>query len=310
MSETSLVSVVMCTYNGAMYLDEQVKSILMQEAVNLELIIVDDCSTDNTWAKLKQWQEKDRRIHLFRNELNLGYNRNFEQAIQKATGAYIAIADQDDIWMPSKLKKQVASLQSTTVVLSHCRSVRLQKGRLRIKSASLHHPFVGNDSRKLFMFNQINGHDMVFKKELMSKAMPLPKGMMYDWWIGVMATCYGNIVSVNELLVHHRIHEQNSFFTEKKERIKQPDLPEYLIQFANIPSLKPEALHFLTQLIQAIRLHEQRVVDGFDTSFFNFLLVHGKTIFGHKKRWVPWFNYVKSAFKYSGKTYTGKGLSF
>ncbi len=72
-----LVSVVMCTYNGGLFIDEQIESIINQDYKNIELIIVDDVSTDDTWKKLEAWQCKNDFIKIYKNEINLGYNKNF-----------------------------------------------------------------------------------------------------------------------------------------------------------------------------------------------------------------------------------------
>ncbi len=303
------VSVVMCTYNGVQFINEQIDTILKQDYPIYELIIVDDRSIDDTWNRLLDWQKKDDRIQLYQNEQNLGYNKNFEKAIGLTTGDVIAIADQDDIWMPAKIRKQVESLQFPEVLLSHTRSVRLQNGRLRYKSASLHHHYKGNDTSKLFMFNQINGHDMMFKKELIPKFMPVPEGMMYDWWIAINATCYGTIASIDEFLVHHRIHDHNSFFTGKRQSIGQPDLIEFLGMFATIPVLHVKDRNFLSELIQQIKRHNHYHPGSFDKTFFKFLYKNGNILFGHKKRWIPLLNYFKSAMKYARMDYKGRGIS-
>ncbi len=299
----------MCTYNGIQFINEQIDTILKQDHPIFELIIVDDRSFDDTWNRLLDWQKKDDRIQLYQNEQNIGYNKNFGKAISLTTGDVIAIADQDDIWMPAKVRKQVESLRSPDVMLSHTRSVRLQDGRLRYKSASLHHHFKGNDTRKLLMFNQVNGHDMMFKKELIPKLMPMPEGMMYDWWLAVVATTFGAIASVNEFLVHHRIHDQNSFFTQKPQKKKQPDLIDCLKMFIEIPGLRNNDRKFLIELIQQIDRHNSLKPGSFDRHFFSFLYKHAAILFGHKKRWIPKLNYLKSAFKFSKMDFRGRGIT-
>lgn len=305
-----LVSVVMCTYNGSQFLDEQIKSILNQEYRNLELIIVDDASTDDTWQKLEKWQQQDKRIRIYRNEINVGYNKNFIYAIKLAKGDLIAISDQDDIWMPTKISKQVVALKNNNTVLSHNRSVRFENGRLRFKSASLFHHFKGNDTRGLFMFNQINGHDIMFKKELVNKFIPVPEGMMYDWWIAVIATCYGKIASVDEYLVHHRIHRQNSFFNTAKSQKEQLDLQDVLKLFSTIDVLTTESKKFLNNFLHLLTEHNKLAEGTFDFNFFRFLYKNGRVLFGHKKRLVPQFNYLKNALKFARFNFEGKGITF
>lgn len=299
----------MCTYNGALFIDEQIETIFNQDYAIHELVVVDDLSTDETWDKLQAWKKKDVRVQLHRNEVNLGYNKNFEKALLLAKGDLLAIADQDDIWLPAKIGRQVSQFKNEKVMLSHTRSVRFEKGRLRYKSASLFNHFSGNDTRRLFMFNQVNGHDMMVRKELVQKSFPLPDGMMYDWWLAVMATCYGTIASVDEYLVHHRIHEQNSFFNEKAPQKKQPDLPQFLEMFSEIKVLPPAAQVFLEEFRSLLRQHENVPAGALDKDLFRFLLKNSKIIFGHKKRWLPALHYLKSARKYARFDFRGKGIS-
>lgn len=92
------ISVVMCTYNGDKYLEQQIDSILCQTYPIHELIIQDDCSTDRTVTIIEAYQKRDPRVKLYINEAPLGFNYNFSSAFAKAEGEYIASSDQDDIW--------------------------------------------------------------------------------------------------------------------------------------------------------------------------------------------------------------------
>jgi glycosyltransferase involved in cell wall biosynthesis len=310
MHHDSLVSIVMCTYNGEMYLNEQIESVLKQDYQNFELIVVDDHSTDNTWKLLENWRKKDNRIRIFRNEVNLGYNKNFEKAIQLASGDFISICDQDDIWLPQKISKTVNAFTDKKVILAHCRSVRLENKELKFYKARLHHHFQGNDTRKLFFFNQIMGHDMVFRKELVSKIVPIPQGMSYDWWIAVIATCYGSVVSVEDYLVYHRIHNQNNFFNNNAASKKRElDLEDTLKLFSNIGSLNSEKKRYLHRLLALLSHHNRREKVSFNFKLFLFLLKNRKIVFGHKRRLIPEISYIKNAVKYAKLDYRGKGIS-
>lgn len=119
----SSLSIVMCTYNGAVFVEAQVQSILAQTYPFEELVIVDDASTDQTYALLQQLATADERIQLFQNPTNIGYNANFEKAIRYSSGAYIAFADQDDIWEKEKLRLMMAALEPSTALI-YCDSVR------------------------------------------------------------------------------------------------------------------------------------------------------------------------------------------
>src|SRR5688572_3666270 len=95
-----MVSVCMATKNGGEYLEEQINSILVQLNPEDELIISDDCSTDNTIAIVQSY--KDHRIKLFQNKIPKGISKNFETSLQLSKGDYIFLADQDDVWLPRK----------------------------------------------------------------------------------------------------------------------------------------------------------------------------------------------------------------
>ena len=95
------VSVVMCTYNGKQFLREQMDSILAQDYPLHEIIVQDDRSTDDTWDILQTYAKAHPGLFkLFRNDEQLGFNRNFHTALLRATGQYVAISDQDDIYTP------------------------------------------------------------------------------------------------------------------------------------------------------------------------------------------------------------------
>ena len=123
-----LVSVVMSTYNGSSYVAEQIESILNQTYSSLEIILADDASTDNTFEILKSYAEKDRRIITCQRKENAGYNINFSEACAKATGTYIAISDQDDVWELDKIEKQLKKInEDPNNILVHCISARFEE---------------------------------------------------------------------------------------------------------------------------------------------------------------------------------------
>ena len=115
--QESLISVALCTYNGEKFLREQIDSILAQTYKNLEIVIVDDCSTDKTTNIINAYAEKDKRIKLFQNASNLGFNKNFERALGLTSGEYIAISDQDDIWLPQKLQSLLDNIKNNWLII-------------------------------------------------------------------------------------------------------------------------------------------------------------------------------------------------
>ncbi len=111
-SNPPLVSVIIPVYNAARYLDEAIKSILEQTYRNLELIIVDDCSTDGSYKVALAYVAADPRVRVFKNKSNQGISGNRNRGIGLARGTYIAWQDADDISLPNRVERQVALMES------------------------------------------------------------------------------------------------------------------------------------------------------------------------------------------------------
>ncbi|MEE0860261.1 MAG: glycosyltransferase family A protein, partial [Paludibacteraceae bacterium] len=105
-----LVSIIMPAYNSGRFIEQSIRSVLSQTYTEWELLIVDDCSTDDTPSIVASF--KDKRIHFQRNEHNMGAALSRNKAIQAAKGKYIAFLDADDKWLPTKLEKQVGFMQN------------------------------------------------------------------------------------------------------------------------------------------------------------------------------------------------------
>lgn len=102
-----LVSVIMPAYNCADYIGESIDSVIAQTYENWELVIVDDCSTDNTEEIIDRYIQKDNRIRYFKLEQNSGAAIARNKAVEVAQGIYLAFLDSDDLWVNTKLEKQI-----------------------------------------------------------------------------------------------------------------------------------------------------------------------------------------------------------
>lgn len=114
-----LVSVIMPAYNSAEYISDAVKSVLLQSYSNLELIICDDASDDETVADAKKASSDDPRVIILRNETNAGVAAARNKAISKASGRYIAFLDSDDIWEKDKLSEQLKFMKDNGCALCY-----------------------------------------------------------------------------------------------------------------------------------------------------------------------------------------------
>jgi glycosyltransferase involved in cell wall biosynthesis len=113
-----LVSIIMPSYNTAKYISQSVESVLNQTYTNWELIIVDDCSIDNTDEIIKPYLE-DGRIKYLKNEKNSGAAVSRNYALREAKGKWIAFLDSDDIWEPKKLEKQISFMKNRNCGFSY-----------------------------------------------------------------------------------------------------------------------------------------------------------------------------------------------
>src|SRR5579872_5327047 len=121
MRDALKVSVAMCTFNGAKFVEAQLQSIFQQTRVPDEIIVCDDVSTDATVEVLRKVAAKDPvNIQIHQNSRNLGYLENFESAVRRTTGDIIFLSDQDDVWLPEKVATMVEPfLRNPQVVLAY-----------------------------------------------------------------------------------------------------------------------------------------------------------------------------------------------
>lgn len=197
------ISVVMCTYNGARYLREQLDTILAQTYPVYEIVVQDDNSTDETLSILESYAERYPVIHVFRNESGLhGINGNFFSAMARATGDYIAISDQDDIWEKNKLRCQAEGIGDKLL----CSAFSLPfsddgfpiKADMRVPNTHL--------VRNTYIC-ELPGHSMLFHRSLLAyivggETLPL----YYDWQLLNVAAAAESIVFLKKVLVHFRRH--------------------------------------------------------------------------------------------------------
>ncbi|MDR1913036.1 MAG: glycosyltransferase [Clostridiales bacterium] len=115
---TELVSVITPMYNAELYISDTIKSVLSQSYENWEMIIVDDCSTDNSLRIVLDFADKDDRIHIVRKRKRAGVAETRNTALDIAKGRYIALLDADDCWLPNKLERQLEFMSGTGCALS------------------------------------------------------------------------------------------------------------------------------------------------------------------------------------------------
>lgn len=212
-----LVSVAMTTYNGEHYLEKQLESIINQSFKNIEIIIVDDCSSDKTKQILQSFHDEYSDIYnikILDNLNNIGFVKNFEKAIRHCSGKYIALCDQDDVWHKNKIELLVGAIDNYSLIFSDV-SLMDSKGDIYVKSRS--HKFkIDNKSnisfRELVFKNYVIGCSCLFSSAIINDILPFPEdALFHDWWIAIVAVKRQGIKYYDESLIDYRQHDSNVY---------------------------------------------------------------------------------------------------
>lgn len=211
------ISIAMCTYNGEKYLRDQLDSILSQTHRNLELIIVDDCSSDNTLAILEKYSKSDDRIRVIKNSENLGFVRNFEKAIAACSGDLIALADQDDVWIEHKIESLVRDIGDNWLIYSRVQLMDMNGAPIDREFPGCSR-VEGNCPLSLILKNCVTGHACLIRRELFELARPsLAKMPYHDQWLAIVAASQGKLKAGQEVLSYYRIHDDNAVMDAKRK---------------------------------------------------------------------------------------------
>jgi glycosyltransferase involved in cell wall biosynthesis len=297
----TLVSVALCTYNGEKFLRAQLDSILSQSHFKLEIVIVDDRSTDGTIDIVKSYAAKDARVKYYINAENLGYNRNFEKAIGLCTGEYIAPSDQDDIWEFAKIETMLMQWRKgSAFIYSLSGDFFGDDFSSRRSAPSVSYSDI-DDTHKLVFNSPVHGHACMFKKELYAVCTPFPPIIFYDWWISMHAASIGVIGCVPQTLTWHRVHESNSSRTltsirdkDERDRKLRDQCAFFIETFFEWNPGKPgerQSLLYYASLLQKM--------DGkkYSWSMFKYVMSHRHKIFHYKRKTFVFFSHVKHAFR-------------
>lgn len=300
MNNKPLVSIALCTYNGAAFLAQQMQTLLQQTYSFVEIVVVDDASSDATTTILRSFAANDPRIRLYANEKNLGFNKNFERAVSLCRGEYIAIADQDDVWEPTKLEVMMANWPPAcdfVYSLSEDFSGAAPAAKKIKRRVQL---YTGSDPHKLFFETPIHGHASMFRRSLLPHAMPFPADVFYDWWLSVIASSVGQVGCVSQLLSHHRVHIKNSSrylirIQQKEERHAQlrRQRIRFMEAFLEKPFVRTDVRTFLKKYMALL---QQKADDGFSLPLFLFFFSNRSITFYYKKN-KSVFSLLKNSFK-------------
>lgn len=204
------VSVVMATYNGEKYIRKQLESILENLKEEDEIIISDDGSKDSTRSIIKEYMTNDKRIKLLDGPKN-GIKQNFANGIKNATGKYIFLADQDDIWKQNKVESILNVFEKEKVKLV-IHDAEIVDENLKVTEESFFkYRNSGSGILKNIWKNTYIGCCIAFDATIRDKILPIPNDIeMHDQWIGIIAEMEGKVHFLKEVLISYRRHGDNN----------------------------------------------------------------------------------------------------
>ena len=210
------ISIALCTFNGAKFLSAQLESFLKQTRLPDELIVCDDCSTDETVKILQEFSAVSPfSVKIFVNEKNLRSTKNFEKAILLCVGNLIFLSDQDDVWKPEKIEKIEAEFNKNPklgMIFSDAEIVDENLKPLEKNLFDFTFPETarnGNIFDILLSQNAVTGATMAFRAEFCKSFMPFPDNipnLIHDAWIALSISANAETKFIAEPLIKYRQH--------------------------------------------------------------------------------------------------------
>jgi len=228
----------MCTYNGARFVGEQLASIAAQTRPPDELVVCDDRSTDATIECIREFaRTAPFPVRVFENDKNIGSTKNFERAVELCEGDFIAVADQDDVWLPEKLRRLEEALANESTALAFTDGEVVDESLRPLGQRVWQTIRFGEEEQRLFRegrafavlldHNVVTGAAMALKAEFKKLILPFPNDLthdgipvIHDWWTALIIAAVGDVSFVSEPLFKYRQHagQQMGVMSERDEQ--------------------------------------------------------------------------------------------
>lgn len=280
---THTLSVALCTFNGSRFLREQLESIAAQTRVPNELVVCDDGSTDSTPRIVNDFaRQMSFPVRWYTRDTPVGSTKNFEKAIALCQGDLIALSDQDDVWLPDRLRATESAFQSGANADAFFSDAEIVDASLNPSGCRLwdvvrfgHRE--QSDIRRgravslLLRRNVVTGATLAFRSEFRKLLLPIPEGWVHDAWIALLIGATGKLVFTERPLIRYRQHSSNQIgalkrgFGEQLEKAKTPHTEIYAAAAANYAAarerlltaeggaISPEVIHMLEAKIAHMR---------------------------------------------------------
>ena len=225
------LSIVMCTYNGASYLQPQLDSLLAQTLLPDEIVISDDGSTDGTMAVLEAFaviaQARGVDVQLSRHPVNVGFVENFSSALRQASGDVLFLCDQDDVWRSDKIAVMAARFTDDPELLLLHSDARLVDGNGASLNSLLFNALQMTADEKRAIHDGcafevvirrsfVTGATAALRREVIKIALPIAPNWIHDEWLTAIVSAFGKMDFVDEPLIDYRQHGGNQIGARKR----------------------------------------------------------------------------------------------
>lgn len=241
--------VLISTYNGEQYIDQQIKSVIEQTHNHVDILIRDDGSTDQTSVKLSQWTKQTDRITLIKSN-NVGVVSSFMHLIQEASDDYdyYCFCDQDDVWLPNKVNNAVTMLAEYQIPAMVCTATQMVDTELNMLNIWPYEPSKPISFNNAVIENIAVGATITFNKGAMKllkdKNIDPSKLIMHDWWVYLVVSAFGVVLFDPNPSIFYRQHTSNLVGGNRSLVHKWIKRLKILYVSSRFKSLKEQALEF------------------------------------------------------------------
>lgn len=277
-----MVSVLLASYNGEKYIRDQLESILNQTFSDLSIVISDDLSTDGTPAVIREYEERyPGRIRSLRNSERSGSaQNNFFRLLTSVSDEYVMLCDQDDVWILDKvevtlreMKRLEAEWGAEIPLLVHGDlSVTDKMGCILHESMAKYQKIAIHDNRfsHYLVENNITGNTVMVNMAFLQLLAHIPEEcVMHDWWLGLLASCFGRISYLDRPLVLYRQHGDNQVGSKSGKE-------QYAEQIRNQNAVRENYRKMFAQAQQFLKLYGNKMSQEKRETLEHFIRLSGK----------------------------------
>ncbi|RDV45536.1 glycosyltransferase family 2 protein [Leifsonia sp. ku-ls] len=213
------VGVALCTFNGAAFVTQQLRSILDQSPAPAEIVVGDDGSSDDTVDLVRAADHGSTAVTVLDGAGRLGVTKNFERTVSAVVSPLVALSDQDDVWHRDRLRRLTPLFDDGSVLLVHTDARLVDAdgepvGRtlfeeLEVTPAELDLERSGRAFDAFLRRNLATGATVVFRRSLLESALPFPEEWVHDEWLAAVAAALGGVAVVAEPTIDYRLHGAN-----------------------------------------------------------------------------------------------------